>query len=268
MNGASPGGSVKTTVRSLEIIDLVQKHDGCSLRTLVDEVGLAKSTVYKHLCTLEDHGYLVKEDGTYQIGLKFHHRGEYARLRKRGYRLAGRTVHELSERTSEEVDFVVENDGRVITIHESYHPSHTYHDDHGFSAQELSPTGTYYRMHYTAAGKALLSEFDDDRIESIVERWGLPERTERTITTRTELYQELERVRERGYAIANEEYATGLRAVGVAVENPDGSLLGGLSMSVPTYRREDGTFEQEASQLIREAAADLEEALVRDGIDG
>lgn len=268
MNGANPGGSVKTTVRSLEIIDFIQKRDGCSLATLVDELGLAKSTVYKHLCTLENHGYLVKEDGTYHIGLKFHHRGEYARLRKRGYRLAGRTVHELAERTNEEVDFVVENDGRVITIHESYHPSHTYHDDHGFSAEDLSQTGTYYRMHYTAAGKALLSQSDTDRVESIIERWGLPKRTERTITTRPELYEELERIRERGYAIADEEYAAGLRAVGVAVKNPDGSLLGGLSMSVPTYRRESETFEEEASQLIREAAADLEDELAGDQVDG
>jgi IclR family transcriptional regulator, acetate operon repressor len=264
MNGASPGGSVKTTVRSLEIIDLVQKRDGCSLMRLVGELGLAKSTVYKHLCTLEDHGYLVKENGIYHIGLKFHHRGEYARLRKRGYRLAGRTVHELAERTNEEVDFVVENDGRVITIHESYHPSHTYHDDHGFSVEDLSQTGTYYRMHYTAAGKALLSEFEADRVEAVIEQWGLPRRTERTITTRSELYDELERVRERGYAIADEEYAAGLRAIGVAVENPDGSLLGGLSMSVPTYRRESETFEKEASQLIKEAATGLEDELARD----
>lgn len=268
MNGVSPGESVKTTARSLEIVDLIQRRDGCALGTLVDELGLAKSTVYKHLRTLEDHGYLVKENGTYQIGLKFHHRGEYARLRKRGYRLAGRTVHELAERTNEEVDFVVENDGRAITIHESYHPSHAYHDDHGFSAGDLSQAGTYYRMHHTAAGKALLSEFDADRVEAVVERWGLPERTERTITTRSELYDELERVRERGYAIADEEYAAGLRAIGVAVENPDGSLLGALSMSVPTYRREGEAFEREASQLIRKAVADLEDELADDGVDG
>jgi DNA-binding IclR family transcriptional regulator len=116
-------------------------------------------------------------------------------------------------------------------------------------------------MHYTAGGKALLAAFDDDRVEDVVERWGLPERTDWTITTRKELYDELERVRERGYAVADEEYAAGLRAVGVAVENPDGSLLGGLSMSMPTYRRADGSFEREASRLIMEAAADLEAEL-------
>ncbi len=270
MTDAIPAGSVKTTARSLELIDLIQKHDGCSLATLVDEMGLAKSTVYKHLCTLENHGYLVKENGAYHIGLKFHHRGEYARLRKRGYRLAGRTVHELADRTDEEVDFVVENDGRVITIHESYHPANPYHDDHGFAVGDRARSGTYYCMHYTAAGKALLAAFDDDRIEYIVDRWGLPERTDRTITSRVELYEHLERVRERGYALADEEYAAGLRAVGVAVENPDGSLLGGLSMSMPTYRRGDGDFEREASRLLMEAATDLEEELATEdeGDDG
>lgn len=254
-------GNVRTTERSLAIVDLVQQREGATLATLVEELGLAKSTVYKHLCTLERHGYLVKEDGTYHVGLKFHHRGEYARLRKRGYRLAGRTVRDLAERTSEEVDFVVENDGRVITIHESYHPSNPYHDDFGFSAGDLSHSGTYYYMHCTAAGKALLAEFSSERVESILETWGLPRRAERTRTTRRALYEDLEGIRERGYAVANEEYADGLRAIGVAVENPDGSILGGLSMSVPTYRREGDGFETEAAELLREAAADLEDEL-------
>lgn len=257
MESATPG-TVRTTERSLAIVGLVQRRGGAGLATLVDELDLAKSTVYKHLCTLERNGYLVKEDGTYHIGLKFHHRGEYARLRKRGYRLAGRTVRDLAERTNEEVDFVVENDGRVITIHESYHPSNPYHDEVDFSAGDLSRSGTYYHMHCTAAGKAILAGLPAERVESIVEKWGLPERTDRTRTTLRALYEDLERARERGYAVADEEYADGLRAIGVAVENPDGSLLGGLSMSVPTYRREDGGFEEDASRLIREAAADLE----------
>lgn len=260
MESETPG-DVRTTDRSLTIIDLVQRRDGATLGTLVDELGLAKSTVYKHLRTLERHGYLVKEEGTYHIGLKFHHRGEYARLRKRGYRLAGRTVQDLAERTSEEVDFVVENDGRAITIHESYHPSNPYHDDFDFSAGDLSRSGTYYHMHCTAAGKALLAEFPAERVEAILEKWGLPRRTDHTRTTRRALYEDLERARERGYAVADEEYVHGLRAVGVAVEHPDGSLLGGLSMSVPTYRREDGTPEEDVSHLIREAAADLEAEL-------
>lgn len=252
---------VKTTERSFEFVEHIQRRNGATLAELVSEFDLAKSTVYKHLSTLESHGYLVKEGERYHVGLKFHHHGEYARLRKRGYRLAGRAVQELAERTDEEADFVVENDGRTITIYESYHPQNSYRDDLFATTSDISHSGTYYHMHCTAAGKALLAELSDDRVEAILDRWGLPRRTENTITDPGSLREDLVRTRERGYAVADEEYVDGLRAVGVAVSNPDGSPLGALGMSVPTYRRENDAFGTGLSQLIVETARDLEAAL-------
>lgn len=259
---------VKTTERSFELVEHIQRRDGATLAELRDEFGLAKSTVYKHLSTLESHGYLEKEGEQYHVGLKFHHHGEYARLRKRGYRLAGRTVRNLADRTDEEADFVVENDGRTITVHESYHPQNSYRDDPFATTSDLSHSGTYYHMHCTAAGKALLAEFPDDRVEAVIECWGLPARTEKTITDRAILREDLERTRDRGYAVAEEEYVDGLCAVGVAVSNPDGSPLGALGMSIPTYRRESEGLETEAAAVVGEAARDLETAIEADGGTG
>lgn len=256
---------VKTTERSFEFVEYIQRHDGATLSELVSEFGLAKSTVYKHLSTLESHGYLVKEGERYHVGLKFHHHGEYARLRKRGYRLAGRAVQDLADRTNEEADFVVENDGRTITIYESYHPQSSYRDDLFGTAGDLSRSGTYYRMHCTAGGKALLATFSDERVDAIVDQWGLPARTENTITDREALYDDRARTRERGYAVADEEYVDGLCAVGTVVSNPDGSPLGALGMSVPTYRRESDVFEAEAPEVLIETARDLEAALQEGG---
>lgn len=263
MNDSEAEKAVKTTQRSLAIVDLVQEHDGCTLSELTETLGTAKSTVHKHLCTLEREGYLTKEGDTYHIGLKFHYRGEYARLRKRGYRLAGRAVQRVIERTDEEADFVVENDGRILTIHESYHPSNPYHEQYDSSVSGLSSSGTYYPMHCTAGGKALLAELPRERVDAIVDERGLPERTERTITTRRELRADLENVCERGYGITNQEFVEGLRAIGVAVKNPDGSLLGALTMSIPTYRRSERGVEEEASELLVEAAGDIEDELAR-----
>jgi IclR family acetate operon transcriptional repressor len=253
---------VKTTERSFALVDQIQRRDGATLSELVTELGLAKSTVYKHLVTLQSHGYLEKEGENYYVGLKFHHHGEYARLRKRGYRLAGRAVRSLAERTNEEADFVVENDGRTITIYESYHPQNSYRGEYGGS--DLSRSGTYYPMHCTAGGKALLAAFSDERVEAIVDRQGLARCTENTITDRETLFEDLSRTRERGYTIADEEYVDGLCAVGVAVSNHDGSPLGALGMSVPTYRRGDDAFETEAS-LVIETAHDLESTLADQG---
>lgn len=255
---------VKTTERSFEFVEHIQRRNGATLAELVSEFGLAKSTVYKHLSTLESLGYLAKEGERYHVGLKFHHHGEYARLRKRGYRLAGRTVRELAERTDEEADFVVENGGRTITVYESYHPQNSYRDDLFATTSDLSHSGTYYHMHCTAGGKALLAVLSDERVDAIVDRWGLPARTGNTITDRATLREDLSRTRERGYAVADEEYVDGLCAVGVAVSNPDGSPLGALAMSVPTYRRESEEFRTEAPQVVIDAARELEEALEDD----
>lgn len=259
---------VKTTERSLAIVESVQRREGATLSQLVSELELAKSTVFAHLRTLEAHGYLTKEGERYYVGLKFHYHGEYARLRKRGYRLAGRAVRDLAERTDEEADFVVENDGRTITLHESYHPQNSYRDGPFGAAGDLSRSGTYYPMHCTAGGKALLAALPDGRVDGIVERWGLPTRTENTVTDREALDDDLARTRERGYAVADEEYTAGLCAVAVAVRNPDGSLLGALAMSVPTYRRESERFETEGPRTVREAARELEAAIAPDGDGG
>ncbi|WP_122088382.1 IclR family transcriptional regulator [Halalkalicoccus subterraneus] len=261
MTTDSTRNGVKTTERSFELVAAIQRRDGATLAELVSEFDLAKSTVYKHLSTLASHGYLEKEGEQYHVGLKFHHHGEYARLRKRGYRLAGRTVRDLAERTDEEADFVVENDGRTITVYESYHPQNSYRDDLFATASDLSHSGTYYHMHSTAAGKALLAELPDKRVDAVVDRWGLPARTGNTITDRETLRDDLSRTRDRGYAVADEEYVDGLCAVGVAVTNPDGSPLGALGMSVPTYRRESEGLETEAAAVVVEAASDLEDAL-------
>lgn len=265
MHGTDADKRVKTTDRSLDLIERVQDHEGCTLATLVDELGLAKSTVYKHLSTLESRGYLVKEGETYYLGLKFHHHGEHARLRKRGYRLAGLKVQQITEQTSEEGDFVVENDGRVITIHESYHPSNPYRSDPDSSTDGLSSSGTYYYMHCTAGGKALLAEFSTERVEAIVEKWGLPRQTDRTLTTKRALFEDLGAIRDRGYSITDQEFVEGLRAIGVAVNGPDGSAIGALSMSIPTYRRSERDYEQEASRHLLEAAADIEETIATEG---
>ncbi|ADJ15429.1 IclR family transcriptional regulator [Halalkalicoccus jeotgali] len=258
---------VRTTERSFAIVEAIQRRDGATLAELVAEFGLAKSTVYKHLRTLASHGYLEKEGERYHIGLKFHHHGEYARLRKRGYRLAGRAVRELAERTDEEADFVVENDGRTITVYESYHPQNSYREDLVTSSSDLSHSGTYYHMHCTAAGKALLAALPDERIEAVLDRWGLPARTANTITDREALAADLDRTRERGYAVADEEYVDGLCAVGVVVANPDGSPLGALGMSVPTYRRESEGLETAAAELVVETARDLERELAGNGTE-
>lgn len=247
--------------KSLQIVDLIQEQDGATITEIVGKMGLSKSTVYKHLNTLSNRGYITKSGEEYNIGLRFFHRGEYARTRKLGYKLAAETVQELANETNEETDFLVENYGRMLAIYESYHPENPYRDRITHPSEFREFAGTYYPIHSIAAGKATLAAYSQDRVKQILNQWGLPQQTEQTIRSEGALFEELEQIRERGYARSDEEFADGLRSIAKTVTDVDGSLLGAFAISGPTYRMSGEKYEEELPKLLNEKVEDFEDTL-------
>src|SRR2546428_1522773 len=81
----------------------------------------------------------------------------------------------------------------------------------------LSPAvGTRTPLHATGAGKALLANLPLARRDSLLERLDLRGYTARTIVDRAVLRRTLDDVREKGYALDDEEYDEGVRCVAVA----------------------------------------------------
>jgi len=258
--------TVKTTETSLAVLEVLQEFDGARLVEVADELGVAKSTAHKHLRTLEENGYLRKEGERYHLGLRFLNFGEYARERWTGFEHIKGAVAELTERTEEECDFVAEDHGKVTTIEESYHKWVKYDGSvSGPSKEYRARIGSYYHIHSTASGLAILATYPRERVEEIVETWGLPARTEHTITERAELFAELDRIRERGYAVDDQGYTKGMRSVGKAVFAPDGSVVGALSVSGPTYRIDGTVLQREIPETLVDVVESLEERLAADG---
>lgn len=254
--------TLKTTARSLALVDRIQERGGAKLPELANDLSLAKSTVYKHVRTLYECGYLVKEDDRYYIGPKFLNLGEHARNRKLGYRFADDAVRELTDATDEGVDFVIEDHGRIITISESYHRWEKYPGGDK-SNRYRARMGTYYPMHATASGKAILAEFPQTRVEAILDRWGLSAKTDNTITDRRDLFEELDRIEKQGYAIDDEEYMNGLQSVGTAVNEPDGTNIGAMSVSGPSYRMTDEVLTQEIIPALEQTVESFEDRLAK-----
>lgn len=255
----APASTLETTARSLELLEAIRRRGGATLSELAAEFSLATSTVYKHLATLESNGYLVKEGERYHVGFRFLHFGEHARSRIPGNRSIDEAVQQLAEDTTEGVDFIVEDHGRIITVSESYHKWVKYveEDGDGYRAR----TGTYYPIHTSASGKALLATFARERVESIVDRRGLAALTANTITDEAALFAELDRIRERGFAIGDEEYTEGLRSVGMAVHSPDGDPIGAMSVSGPSYRLTGSVLRERLPSALRATIDDLETAI-------
>lgn len=238
----------KTTKTSLAVAEAINDLSGATLSELSDYTGLATSTVHTHLQTLEHLEYVVEIDGEYRLGLKFFHLGENARMRDSRYRLARQTATELADVVNEEVNFSIEEYGRSVVL---------FNELGGTTHGEFQ-VGRYFDMHSSASGKAMLAEVSDARVWEIIDERGLPEHTDNTITDPDELFAELSTIRERGYAVNRQEELEGLRAVGMAVTEADGSVFGALDISSPSYRQPDD--EDVASQL-RPFVQELEAAV-------
>lgn len=243
MSSKSPNETVQAVEATFEILSLIRERDVITLSELADEVSMAKSTVHRHLRTLHDLHLVSHRDGEFRLGFELLTLGEEARNRGEIFQLIEQKVNEIGEQTGEKVQFMAEQDGIGYCIFRA----------RGGHAVDTEPfVGSRMPLHATSAGKAVLAFLPDHRMREIIER-SLPKETPETVTEYESLRDELDSIREQGYAVNHEEHIEGLNAIGAPVRKPDGGVVGAISVSGPTKRFEDDGYEGEIrSQLLGE----------------
>lgn len=242
------GGELQTTRTSFEIIHLLMESGPTRLSEIADRLDLAESTAHRHLHTLHNLRYVSRQGEMYQIGLRFARLGTAARTRDPGYSQIAPYVEELAEQTEERAHFIAEDHGLGIYLYQST----------GAKAVEVGTNiGRQVQLHCSAAGRVILSHHTEEYINDILDKWGLPANTEHTITERDALFEELDRVKERGFALNREETVEGLHAIAVPVK-PDETLIGTLCLAGPSHRLRGDWFEKELPQLMLSTANELE----------
>ena len=113
-------------------------------------------------------------------------------------------------------------------------------------------------IHTTSGGKAILSEMADEVAESILQRHGLSQITENTITGKDALYNELQHIRDEGVSYNDQEYIDGLRAIAVPITLPDGKVLGAIGLSGPSHRFKGELYQQELPDKLLGVANEIE----------
>lgn len=242
-------GSVRAVERTLTVIEYLREQSPATLSEITGHVELPKSTVHRHLKTLKGWEYVVERDGEYLLSLRFLGLGERAREQHPEYRLAAKKANEIAEHTAERVQFITEEHGRAVFVHQQM----------GSNAVRTDTfPGKRVPIHASAAGLAILSQYPQRRVDEIVEQRGLDAITSKTISSPEALDTQLERTRERGYSINDQGIIEGLRAIGAPVIGPSGTVIGGLSISGPINRMEGERFNKELPALLLGATNELE----------
>lgn len=249
MTAREQGKTVKTTETVFRIVEALSVHDGIRITALANELEMSKSTVYRHLTTLRELGYVDRVGDDYLLGLRFLLLGEEARNRRKEYALVKEKVESLAHETGERVQFAVEEHGQAV---------HVFRDTGENAVKTDWKLGERVGLHETACGKAILANLDGGRIDDIIERRGLPPSTENTITDEDMLKEDLQKVRDMGYALNREENTSGLYAVGVPVFDDDGNVLGSLSVSGPVHRMKGDEFTEDIANLLLGVSNEIE----------
>lgn len=246
MNAKHP---VRTTEKTLALIEVLMERGPCGVTELAENLDLGKSAVHNHLTTLQKHGYVLQQGNEYQLGLKFLEVGGHTRKSMEFYQVAEPEIKSLAAETGELANLLVEEQGLGIYLMRSK-------GDRAVDLDTYAGLRTY--LHTTALGKAVLAHLPEDRVEEIVARHGLEQKTPQSIATRDELFEALEGVRKRGYAIDDGERLEGLRCIAAPVKHSSGEVLGSISVSAPASRVSDEDLHGELPERVLSAANVIE----------
>lgn len=248
---------LRSVARAIEVLFFVAETDaGRTAKETSLALDIPIGTAYHALNTLAARGMVSKDAGhRYRLGSRVGVLADaFARQLTPAENLLG-PLHELAESTDESAHLVGWRHDDVVVLASV----------EGTQAVRVSGvhTGQAGNAHARASGKALLAWAPSKQREAYLRKHELTALTPHTITDRQALLAELERIRARGYAIEDEEFAEGAACLAAPIID-GGVVIGAYSLSAPAerFRRNKKRLTQAVLAAARSAATQRTELVV------
>ncbi|MCW3069708.1 MAG: putative IclR-family transcriptional regulator [Solirubrobacterales bacterium] len=214
--------------RGLAILScFTAKRPVLGIADIADELGMSRSTTHRYVITLVALGYL--EQGAsrkYRLGLRVTDLGMSA-LNSTGLREHARPyLEELRQRTSYTASLAVLDGADVLYIDHV----RSYRRRQSQTDVEQNP-GSRLPAYCTAMGKLLLANLPDPDQRDLLASTKPAKRGPNTITSKRALRDELEQVRDAGFAVNDEELASELFAIAAPVRDAGREVVAAVGLS-------------------------------------
>ncbi|NLE45104.1 MAG: IclR family transcriptional regulator [Chloroflexi bacterium] len=221
---------VQSLARGLDILLILSENgDAMGVTQIAQALDIDKSSAFRLLSTLAGRGFVeqVEETRRYQVGLRIVELSRRALDRIELRSVAKPSLGRLKESVGESAHLAVLVDGQVMYVETV---------ESGANLNVNTEIGRRGPLHCTATGKALVAHLPLEELERLFEGVGLKRYTPRTLLTLRELAPHLEVVRERGYAVDDEEFDPGVRCVAAPLRDYRGKVVASVGVSGPTVR--------------------------------
>jgi IclR family KDG regulon transcriptional repressor len=221
---------IQSVDRALSILEsFTLDHQERGVTEISKSLSLNKSTVYGLLATLERRNYVEKnaENGKYRLGLKLLDLGTIKRESLELVIVATPFLQDLVDRFQETVHLAIYDAGEVVYVDKK--------ESRNALMNINSYVGKRNPVYCTGVGKCLLAYQPTAEVERIIAK-GFRAYTPSTITDPARFREELDLIRQGGYAFDREEFERGLVCVAAPVRNHHGQVIASVSISAPTIR--------------------------------
>ncbi len=225
----------------LEVMTLYP--EGISMLDIAHEMNLSKSTVYRLLGSFQQMGYISKNEtnARYYLTKKLLGLGLKALGEANLVELSLPVMQSLRDEIKESVMIGTLMNNRIVLLEQVI-------GSHNFTF--LLRSGNNFNLHSSAPGKIFLAYTKNEQIQNqLLDSIDFKRYNERTITSREDMLQEIDRVRSLGYAVDQEEEMDGVHCVATPIFNQFGILIATLWTSGPSGRLKKSDFPQVARRL-------------------
>jgi IclR family acetate operon transcriptional repressor len=222
---ASAAGNA--TQKALRVLEAAAVPDGPHrLADIAARAAVGKPSTHRLLVMLVADGYLTADGGgRYGVGPRL--RAFAAQVSAHGPQDIARLLQDLRR--------VVGGHTVHLALRSGDHATYIHKIDSDQPYQMASRVGMSIPLHCTAIGKCILAYLPSSELDDVIATGGLPVRTPATITDRRRLDAELAFIRDRGYAVDDEENESTIRCVAAPVFDAGRRPLGGVSVSTVTF---------------------------------
>ncbi len=188
---------------------------------LARRTGLPKSTVFRLVASLTEHGLLMRTGRQVRLGLRLFELGQLVPIQRDLREAALPFMADLHEATRQVVHLAVLEGTEVVYLEILRGKD---------SPAMPSRVGGRLPAHATGVGKAILAFSPPEVVEAVIAR-GLTRLSRRTIVVPALLCRELEAIRKEGVAFDREESGDGVVCAASPIFGSDGTVVGALSIS-------------------------------------
>lgn len=241
MEGKNP---IQVADRLFQALELLADQGPLGLMELSAALKLNKSTAHRIVSSLQYMGYVKQNSGNakYELTFKIVDLSSKVMRKVDVVNIVRPYLRRLMELSGETVHFV-ERDGTDAVYIDKV-------ECYRNSVQMVSRIGSRIPLYRSGVGKAMAAAMNLEEVEELWNNSEIVRVTPYTITNYDELLHELGEIRQRGYALDNEENEPGVRCVAAALDQAGGGVKYAFSISAPVNRMDNDRVRELAGYVL------------------